>query len=706
MPRRNNTNDIKNKFIAAGFIPDNNFQYKNNKQKHRVFDILNNKYVHISLQTLDYNINKGHRPLWTEPALLPASESDYQPQSSFERFVRSHSKQESFQQLPEDIQLQTFTYYQQLRPAIMRQEQFTYGFDDGDIEQTSQMRAIILALHDSLPKILSKHSIRLEILNASGHQRYFHINPTTLSDLWAIFKDVEPNYEVEDSAGNFALDSGNISSITFTFKPHKQGRQVAAGFFPYINTSRTDLTRYGIYSNVQDERIAEPCLLTAFRNSGLLNDNELAQLQEMIATRIFPQTYLKYIHEHFHINIYVRHYHEEDSKSKSSHVEFNNSTYSRSVRLMILYNHYMLYEKIPGINKFNYSLIKDMIKNGELKPFSNKEYERVFGSILMYKLTPAPYNASRPIIIRPPQISIRPGYAPKQGRHFFGYNPDPTEIDYRLDELQRFINTLPLRNHIDVRSYFKFSNLMLRLMYEYGCFDNVHEFAGGTRDSIRNSLVFPGRKLTTSEINEKCYYLDFNGAFCSFMTHIPAGTDLQGRNTKISELINILYNKRLEAKASGNTKLATTLKFIMCSCYGMSIAKAKTIKHKYSENIQGTINNQGDLVISHENKDSGFVNILQPYVEYYSFPQFAKVILDGFNNKMNEIKSIVNVLFQNIDSIVVNEADYNKLLELGYVHPTELGKLKVEHVFTSMVFYNKMRWQGINPDGSIFNHCM
>ena len=102
---------------------------------------------------------------------------------------------------------------------------------------------------------------------------------------------------------------------------------------------------------------------------------------------------------------------------------------------------------------------------------------------------------------------------------------------------------------------------------------------------------------------------------------------------------------------------------------------------------------------------SGFVNILQPYVEHYSFPQFARVILDGFNNKMNEIKSIVNVLFQNIDAIVVNERDYNKLLDLGYVHPTELGKLKVEHVFTSMVFYNKMKWIGINEDGSEFRHC-
>ena len=81
MPRRNNTEAIKNKFIAAGFIPGNDFRYKNNKTKYRVYDILNNKYVQMSLQTLDYNINKGHRPLWTEPLLPAAPEQSQAPQS-------------------------------------------------------------------------------------------------------------------------------------------------------------------------------------------------------------------------------------------------------------------------------------------------------------------------------------------------------------------------------------------------------------------------------------------------------------------------------------------------------------------------------------------------------------------------------------------------------------------------------------------------
>ena len=64
MPRRHDNDEIKQKFMNAGFIPDNEFKSKNNKTKYRVYDILNNKYTKISLQQLDYNIKKGHRPLW------------------------------------------------------------------------------------------------------------------------------------------------------------------------------------------------------------------------------------------------------------------------------------------------------------------------------------------------------------------------------------------------------------------------------------------------------------------------------------------------------------------------------------------------------------------------------------------------------------------------------------------------------------------
>ena len=674
----------------------------------------------MSLQTLEYNIKKGHRPLWEEIPLpdTPAADTPAADtpaaDNSLSRFINNH--QGTFQQLPAGVQQDTYNAYQQLRSRIMRQQEFVYAFSPEDFQQTSQMRATIMALNDSLAKILSSgNSIRLKITTASGHERYFHINPTTLADLWAIFRDVEPDFSVEDSAGNFALDTLNISTITFSFPKQAQGRQVSAGFFPFLNKTTADLSRHGIYSSPSDPRIAEPCIITALRNSNIMTQEELAQLQEMIRTREFPQTYLQNIAELFNLKIYVRIYRNTAfaTKADTSHKEFDSGRAgARELKLMIFYNHYMVYNTNPS----TYSIIKNMILKNELVPFTAKDYEQAFQQILTYQPQQSTYNTSRPVVIHAPK-PFRAGFKAVYGKHLFGYEPLPEEINTRLAELQQFVNSLALRNPINVCQYFKFSNLMLRIMYEYGCFDNVYEFAGTIRDNIRNELTFPGRELPAAykadptfggasmEIAEKCYYLDFNGAYTSFMSHIPTGSDLQGRNTKINDLINIMYNKRLEAKAAGNNKLATTIKFLMNSCYGASIRKPKTIKHKFSENIAGTINNQGNLVVAHEDKEAGFVNILQPYVEHYSFPQFAKVILDGFNNKLQEIKSIVNVLFQNIDAIIVNEADYNKLLELGHVHPTELGKLKVEHIFSSVKFYNKMRWIAINEDGSEFRHC-
>ena len=720
MPRRHSPEAIRQKFIAAGYIPDNDFTYRNNKQKHRVYDILNSKYVHVSLQTLDYNIKKGNRPLWEEPTLPASTDSEDPPATDpLSRFSRNHD--EAFRQLPIEVQQATFNDYKQLRGMIGRQKDFTYTFTatHDQAATTTQMRATILALQDSMPKLLSKGiTIRLKITTQGGLERYFHINPTTLNDLWMIFKDVEPDFAVEDSSGNFALSTLDIATIHYTFKQKTQGKQVAAGFFCFINTSNTNLERYGIYTTNTLEQAAEPCILTAFKASNIMTDNEINQLQEMINTRLFPQQALKHIADHFNISIYVRNYHEQaGGKCKTSHVEFTPPTANRTIKLMIMHSHYMLYEQVqPKLT--SYQLIKNMLKDGSLRPYTAREYEQVFKAIINTSVrhyhgqehATSGYTAAR-LIKRMPKAPTaknnhRATSSSMYGEHLFGYIP--TDVNAALNELQDFVNSIPLRNKINVREYFKFSTLMQRIMYEYGCFDDVYELAGTLRDNIRASLTFPKRVLTTDHLppsDGPYYYLDFNGAYCSFMKSIPTGPEANGPpNTKIAELIQFMYDKRKAPTTSPS--LARTIKFIMCSCYGTSIAKPKTVKHKWSDNIEATIRNQGDFVASHgSNTVQGFVNIIQPYVEHYSHPHFAKAILDGFNNAVIQLQNTVNVLFQNIDAFVVNEADYNKLLQLGYVHPTELGKLKVEHVFESMTFYSKMRWYGVNLDGSIFKHC-
>ena len=106
MPRRLNGDDVKQLFTQAGFIPDNNFNYRNTKAKIKVFDILNNKYVRISVQTLKYNIRVGKRPLWEEPPMLANEDPEYL--NGLERFAQR------VPELPVDIQQQTFNHHQQI----------------------------------------------------------------------------------------------------------------------------------------------------------------------------------------------------------------------------------------------------------------------------------------------------------------------------------------------------------------------------------------------------------------------------------------------------------------------------------------------------------------------------------------------------------------------------------------------------------------
>ena len=117
--------------------------------------------------------------------------------------------------------------------------------------------------------------------------------------------------------------------------------------------------------------------------------------------------------------------------------------------------------------------------------------------------------------------------------------------------------------------------------------------------------------------NERLYYIDLNGAYMSAVQSIPTGSNLTGENTKIKELIKLLYNARMNAKNDGNEKLASTLKFMMNSCWGYSIQRQKVIKHKYTKDVHSYIETFSPFVLGYRvNKDSksGFVDTVNSFV--------------------------------------------------------------------------------------------
>ena len=62
--------------------------------------------------------------------------------------------------------------------------------------------------------------------------------------------------------------------------------------------------------------------------------------------------------------------------------------------------------------------------------------------------------------------------------------------------------------------------------------------------------------------------------------------------------------------------------------------------------------------------------------------------------KSPSLSEIVNILYCNIDSILINESDYLKLKELGYISD-KLGDFKLEYVFKEFCIKSPKKWIGI-----------
>ncbi len=358
-------------------------------------------------------------------------------------------------------------------------------------------------------------------------------------------------------------------------------------------------------------------------------------------------------------------------------------------------------------------LIDAMIENKLLEPMSNREKQ-----LLQYDEN---LNKERPKI----SINCKEGLRKinvmnkkmfygfdkfKQNKYFFGYDVQDDEFEQRLHEIQKLVDSLNLRHPINVSLYYRFSELMQKIMYEYGCLDDVYEFSGDVSTKIRNELQFPKIIWEQKHYYGRLYYIDQAGAYMSSVTSIPSGIpdengNFKSENTKIKELIEKLYKIRINAKNHGMDKFATTIKFLMNSSWGYSMKKPKLIKRRFVKDVDDYVRKYAPFVIKfkYTRGRSGFVDRINPYVESYSYPQFARSVLNNFNNKMKELCSKVNVLYSKTDSALIYENDYKKLVEEKWIGE-DLGLFKVEHIFSEVYVKSPEKWIGKNEDGTYFYH--
>ncbi|KAI5542475.1 hypothetical protein TVAGG3_0070690, partial [Trichomonas vaginalis G3] len=100
-----------------------------------------------------------------------------------------------------------------------------------------------------------------------------------------------------------------------------------------------------------------------------------------------------------------------------------------------------------------------------------------------------------------------------------------------------------------------------------------------------------------------------------------------------------------------------TLKLLMNSTWGYSIKKPQEMKSKHYEKVDNFVERFSPFVLKYEftQGQSGLVTTLKPIVEHWSYPQFAKAVLDNYNKFFSEVKSKVKVYYENIDALMTNE---------------------------------------------------
>ena len=195
---------------------------------------------------------------------------------------------------------------------LLKEKTFILNFENnepGSKEHINALYTLLNALKIAAPKI--DKDIRMTIETKYNEISYAHVNQNTIDVLEYLLE--YNDFNLSDSNDVFVFNINDYKQITFEFIDFKKGKRITAAFFPYYNISDIDLSSYGIYHKDEYPK-PEPCLITAFRSSGILDENEMNLLTSFIKTKSVPREELKNIAETFKTHIICKvHYNEKTS---------------------------------------------------------------------------------------------------------------------------------------------------------------------------------------------------------------------------------------------------------------------------------------------------------------------------------------------------------------------------------------------------------
>ena len=743
MPRKLTINDIKNRVEKYGFFVVEGQRYKNNSSKIRVFDAQENKYLNLSLKQMEYRIKRDKRGEFDYMNILPLNNSEEEQQSftGTQRWINRMNNNPYFNNLSENEKAKMFTEFNNLMKQFNRNKRFKINFKQQNIPGKEMLYILVEALKEYIKK-KPKKMIRLETFDEFGFQNNHTLNIDTLNYFTDLLNDKEKQ-EMTDSVNDIFEDYNDWKTVEIFFEDRKKP---AGGFFTYINKMSLDLSVFGIFNEINENNYKNNCLLQSFINSGMFVKDEINLINNCINTRVIKVEDLKEISEMLNVQIVVRIGNDKDNETKpiTFKPEYcDNKT--RKITIILYMNHFMIYRPVYVSEYYikNYREIDEKYKNDEERFWIidekgtkkksqmnlirlikisvknnafeyiplEKQYEltKIYKHLRVFHSEEIIDAYFKPIEIKDKndkQMNFLNRMNKNDGYKLFATHIPKEKLNEYYEKLQKIINSFNVK--INVKNYLSYSQLMEKLMYEYGCFENVYKLCGPIAENIRNSLSFPSPHTADGKpfySNKKLYYIDLNGAYLSCIESIPAGKcDIKGnfsqQNTKIKELLERLYNIRSQLKKK-DPVLANTIKYMSNSCWGLSIKTNKRFVKTKPKDKQEFINENYEYVVEF-NKD--FVKYIKSVNVHYSYPQFARNVLENFEKKIKEIlRTVKHVYYFNVDALLIDENDYNKLKDLGYIG-NSLGQFKIEHIFKETVIKSKRQYMAVLEDGKIFNH--
>ena len=180
--------------------------------------------------------------------------------------------------------------------------------------------------------------------------------------------------------------SFTYNSITL-YSPEKKRSRRSGAFFPYLNMTKLDLTRYAIYNKFDSKNYNDNCLYTALTNSGL-PDIKKSQLKTLIREMHIPLIRLREIADGLNICICLYKY-DDDKIRNTFYGDVNNDIY----KICLYQNHYFTYDENIEITSFaikNYKLVSEHDKWFNIIGFNSKQYpkrnfKKTMSSIMIIK---------------------------------------------------------------------------------------------------------------------------------------------------------------------------------------------------------------------------------------------------------------------------------------------------------------------------------